>query len=710
MGTIIKNTTSAFVDGQQITSDALNNLIDDAILNTTAVSAGTGLTVNASTGVLSMDTSLTGKTLTGGSLNNCPIGASTPSTGAFTTLTASGDANFDSGTLFVDASTDCVGIGTTAAIDTQIGGNAKLGAYDASGARVGIWGNGSRWWYLHGEDSNAFQIGFRGSSNTTDNDVITALTSGNVGIGTTSPSEKLHVKSSNSDTAEAVAGFGNGDIDVGLQIKTNGNGGSSLDWGFNAVNSRNLVFDTNQNERMRITSTGNVGIGDNDPSKELVVKQISSAGSESIINIIAGNAGVAGVYFGDSDDDIVGGIVYDNSADTLQLRSSDNHTAVTINSSEQVGIGTSPSHKLDVNSGATNQVALFESTDATAYIELADNTGSAQLITPENGALRIATGGAGAGSVGTSGLFIDQSQNVGIGDDTPSYKLDVNGDFRATGALRDSAGDAGTSGQILSSTGTGTNWINASSGGSSPWTTSGSDIYYNTGSVGINDSTPSYKLDVNGTGRFVNDLTLDEELIHNLGGDGALPGYSANGGSSHGTRGCVIEDGGVNGSTIYVARRNQWALHLASDTGSQGSPATVVRFADMDEQGSDGAGLVGSITITPSATAYNTSSDYRLKENVVAITDGIDRLKQLSPYRFNFINTPDTTVDGFFAHEVSPVVPESIAGSKDAVDDDGNPVYQGIDQSKLVPLLTAALQEAVAKIEALEARVQTLEG
>jgi hypothetical protein len=67
-------------------------------------------------------------------------------------------------------------------------------------------------------------------------------------------------------------------------------------------------------------------------------------------------------------------------------------------------------------------------------------------------------------------------------------------------------------------------------------------------------------------------------------------------------------------------------------------------------------------------------------------------------------------VDGFFAHEVSPVVPESITGSKDAVDEEGKPDYQGIDQSKLVPLLTAALQEAVAKIEALEARVQTLEG
>ena len=106
-------------------------------------------------------------------------------------------------------------------------------------------------------------------------------------------------------------------------------------------------------------------------------------------------------------------------------------------SADNVGIGTTtPSHKLDVNSGGTNQVALFESTDATAYIELADNTGSAQLVTPANGDLRFYTGGSGAGNLGTSGLSIDQSQNVGIGDDTPSYKLDVNGTARFVDTVR----------------------------------------------------------------------------------------------------------------------------------------------------------------------------------------------------------------------------------------------------------------------------------
>jgi hypothetical protein len=116
-------------------------------------------------------------------------------------------------------------------------------------------------------------------------------------------------------------------------------------------------------------------------------------------------------------------------------------------------------------------------------------------------------------------------------------------------------------------------------------------------------------------------------------------------------------------------------------------------------------GQVGSISVTASATAYNTSSDYRLKENVVPLTGAIDRVNQLKPSQFNFIADPSTTVDGFIAHEAQAVVPECVTGTKDEVNADGNPVYQGIDQSKLVPLLTAALQEALRKIEGLEARL-----
>ena len=108
---------------------------------------------------------------------------------------------------------------------------------------------------------------------------------------------------------------------------------------------------------------------------------------------------------------------------------------------------------------------------------------------------------------------------------------------------------------------------------------------------------------------------------------------------------------------------------------------------------------VGSISVTTTATSYNTSSDYRLKENVVPMTGAADRVKALKPSRFNFIAEPDITVDGFLAHEAQEIVPESVTGEKDGEE------MQGIDQSKLVPLLTGALQEALAKIEALEQRL-----
>jgi len=112
--------------------------------------------------------------------------------------------------------------------------------------------------------------------------------------------------------------------------------------------------------------------------------------------------------------------------------------------------------------------------------------------------------------------------------------------------------------------------------------------------------------------------------------------------------------------------------------------------------------VVASVSVTASSTAYNTSSDHRLKENVVELTGATTRLKQLEPKRFNFIADADTTVDGFIAHEVQTVVPEAITGTHNEVDDDGNPVYQGIDQSKLVPLLVATIKELEARITALE--------
>ena len=123
----------------------------------------------------------------------------------------------------------------------------------------------------------------------------------------------------------------------------------------------------------------------------------------------------------------------------------------------------------------------------------------------------------------------------------------------------------------------------------------------------------------------------------------------------------------------------------------------------------NGGTIMGSIQCNTTSTQYNTTSDYRLKQSVVNMTGAIDRVKALEPKRFEFIANAGTTVDGFLAHQAATVVPEAVSGTKDAVDADGNIDPQGIDQSKLVPLLTGALKEAITKIETLEARVAALE-
>jgi len=175
-----------------------------------------------------------------------------------------------------------------------------------------------------------------------------------------------------------------------------------------------------------------------------------------------------------------------------------------------------------------------------------------------------------------------------------------------------------------------------------------------------------------------NDTTLDEAMRINSDGD-TLIGCTA------------MPSTSVHGVGFDVSNSSELKTSIAG-TGN----ATRFRFFN-------GNGEVGTIRTNGSATAYNTSSDYRLKENVNYDFDATTRLKQLKPAKFSFIaDDTNTLVDGFIAHEVSDIVPEAISGEKDAVNEDGSILPQGIDQSKLVPLLVKTIQE-------LEARITTLE-
>jgi hypothetical protein len=114
--------------------------------------------------------------------------------------------------------------------------------------------------------------------------------------------------------------------------------------------------------------------------------------------------------------------------------------------------------------------------------------------------------------------------------------------------------------------------------------------------------------------------------------------------------------------------------------------------------------VVGSITFTSSATAYNTSSDYRLKNTIAPMTGALAKVALLKPCTYKW-NVDGSAGEGFIAHELAEVVPQCVTGKKDAVDEEGNPKYQGIDTSFLVATLTAAIQEQQAIIESLKARL-----
>lgn len=330
--------------------------------------------------------------------------------------------------------------------------------------------------------------------------------------------------------------------------------------------------------------------------------------------------------------------------------------------------------------------------------------------------------------------------NVGIGTSSPASKLHVQNEGGGSGGYL-KATDVTYGGDVRFGMADGVD--NSAIAGT--WTNNSFLFYTNgnermrikdSGEVGIGTSNPQREVqihDANATNAFLainhtgvgsgatDGMLLgvdgnNDAIIHNyensnmifrtndierlrINGSGAI---YFNTSSNQGTTGNGTLNILVTGGDAINLRHTVNGNHVFNIQQDGTNPTNFLYFS---KNGSN----VGSIYCTTSSTSYNTSSDYRLKENVTPLDGAADRLAQIPVHRFNFIADPDTTVDGFLAHEVQAFVPEAITGGKDAVDADGNPIYQGIDQSKLVPLLTAALQEALQKIDALEARVAALE-
>ena len=278
-------------------------------------------------------------------------------------------------------------------------------------------------------------------------------------------------------------------------------------------------------------------------------------------------------------------------------------------------------------------------------------------------------------------LTVDANGNVGIKTDTPGADLHIASDVNAVAQLTAGASSLCTI-RFGDTADTNIGKIQYNNNGDSlAFDTNNSTrlTILSDGKVGIAETTPTEVLHVNG----------------NIKGTGNI--FIGATGTPHTQTG-----------TAEKLRLKQNEISVASD-GAAGlkvnrlsSNGDAVKFFRSGVE-------VGSIELGTSTTSFETTSDHRLKENVVGLTDGITRVKQLQPKRFNFIVDAETTFDGFLAHEAQAVVPEAVSGTHNEVDENGDPVMQGIDQSKLVPLLTAALQEAIAKIETLETKVAALE-
>ena len=559
-------------------------------------------------------------TITGGTINGTSIGATTASTGAFTTLTATGDVTIPDRIIHA---------GDT---DTQI----RFPANDT----VTVETNGA--------------------------ERLRVDSSGNVGIGTTIPQGQLHVAPPDNTTTSILVGQTGTNTNRFSRIGFTHYAGTSelpvTGFNFFSDDTRNIlnvgggttlnnaatevrVFTASNNttpfgsERMRIDSAGNVGIGTNSPQAALdIVNGQAIRLSDTVSNSVNKLGRITGRPFDNTHEDFlafdirgfsgINEIVYGGLSNVFQAVSthrfvtSDGPTAgagserVRITSTGNVGIGTSsPAEALHV----VGQVRVDNSGDPVHFFT-APNTAFASNILVSHSRGTVASPAETLAGDRLCGLLARGHDGTGYTAFSASIEF-----------IADGSGSSG---------GTHMRFLTAPAGSTSRLE----------------------RVRVNASGDFL------------VGKTSTAAGETSNG---------ILAFS--NGRLGVTASAPSWF----SRTGSNGE---VIRF----HRGTSTS--VGSISVTTTATAYNTSSDYRLKEDVQPMVGASDRVLSLKPCNFAW-KVDGSRVDGFLAHEAQAVVPEAVTGEKDGDE------MQAMDHSKLVPLLTAALQDALKRIEALEAQL-----
>ena len=502
--------------------------------------------------------------------------------------------------------------------------------------------------------------------------------SGNVGIGTTNGDifGRFYTRSVGIDSAGItkiqIDGASYTGIDFGVNGTRNGEiNNTSTSFGINTIDARPLTFTTNNTERMRIDSSGTTTMIKSSAGASTTPLVVRNSGS-TVVNTES-KIFLSTVANDDRGAYISAKITDSSNGNALILATNTAGSSPTermrIDSSGRVGIGTSsPDFLLSTSGTGTNRISVNSTDSGTSgvYFRVLNGgsmIGNGTIATQSNGDMKFFTGTSSE----AERMLIDTSGGVSIGHSSTSPDR-----LRLYEGANNNVG-----------------------------------IFFQTATSGVGGS-DGFRVGQNDSNAFLwnyeatplSFATSGSERVRITSGGDILVGTTSKGYGLFSSSRLTIGDGDSgDGVCIGGLIQNNSAYTTQADNN------TGTRYFAYIANGS--SSVVGTISFTSTATAYNTSSDYRLKENVVDLTGALDRVDQLEPKRFNFIADEDTTVDGFLAHEVQDIVPEAVTGEKDAVDDEGNPEYQGIDQSKIVPLLVGAIKELKAEIETLKSQINS---
>ena len=639
--------------------------------------------------------------------------------GADVDFRVEGDTNAN---LFVvDASTDCIGIGTATPESDSIlelesgspGPRLRLTNTLAAGKSYKIHSN------------NSGELAILGNGNDTR---LTINDSGNIGIGCL-PASRLHIDTAGASYTilQLTNGTSGAAVTDGLHIGLDPDGTAA----FNIRDaSEDMVFRTQDSPRMTIKhTTGYVGIGVSAPVAPLAVvggtsnaTNLSTAYSTAAFNITPKSTSGYSLAFGSGPSDFP----------YIQMSAGGSSAhPMTINPyGGKVGIGTtSPPQKFVVSNAGADNIVMSENSSASIQMFMQATSGTGSVGTLTNHDVQFLTNNDEKMRITSAGL-------VGIGKTPTNKSLELYAASNTALRIQNSTTGAGsTDGFLLEQGGVDTLLVNYEAG-VMKFLTSGAEAMRidASGNVGIGTTSLGSRLNVatsaatvatfkstNANGGYITyvggSTTYIGATLSFLGtgtaSDFGIVGTGANNfvfGTSSAEKMRITSAGNlvVGGTTVRDSARlsldctgNGLGVYVIPNT-------SAVDFAVFRANNGTLCGNIARVGVTGAVT-YNTTSDYRLKNTIAPMTGALAKVAKLKPVTYKW---KEGGVDGqgFIAHELQEVVPDAVSGEKDAVDAEGKPQYQGVDTSFVVATLTAAIQEQQVIIESLKTRITALEG